>query len=157
MKTVLEQGGIAPGGLNFDAKVRRESTALEDMFIAHILGMVSNVFILLMCLLIYLFIYLFIYLRIIIFLCSFIYLFVYLFLSFFQAGRLRQGPARGRGAVGGRNLAWDGVGAVCELQGRVWEEAGGGQGDVGGVRGLCDGAWRAHAGVGKSGEVSEHL
>jgi len=41
MKTVLEQGGIAPGGLNFDAKVRRESTSLEDMFIAHILGMVS--------------------------------------------------------------------------------------------------------------------
>lgn len=39
MKTVLEQGGIAPGGLNFDAKVRRESTSLEDMFIAHILGM----------------------------------------------------------------------------------------------------------------------
>jgi xylose isomerase len=39
MKTVLEQGGIAPGGLNFDAKVRRESTALEDMFIAHIQGM----------------------------------------------------------------------------------------------------------------------
>ncbi|RXG52619.1 Xylose isomerase [Armadillidium vulgare] len=36
MKAVIEQGGIAPGGLNFDAKVRRESTALEDMFIAHI-------------------------------------------------------------------------------------------------------------------------
>jgi xylose isomerase len=52
MKTVLEQGGIAPGGLNFDAKVRRESTALEDMFIAHILGMVSNTFIVLLCLLI---------------------------------------------------------------------------------------------------------
>jgi xylose isomerase len=42
MKTVLEQGGIAPGGFNFDAKVRRESTSLEDMFIAHILGMVSG-------------------------------------------------------------------------------------------------------------------
>ena len=42
MKTVLEQGGIAPGGLNFDAKVRRESTSLEDMFIAHVLGMVSG-------------------------------------------------------------------------------------------------------------------
>lgn len=39
MKAVLEQGGIAPGGLNFDAKVRRESTSVEDMFIAHILGM----------------------------------------------------------------------------------------------------------------------
>ena len=33
---MLEQGGLAPGGLNFDCKVRRESTALEDMFIAHI-------------------------------------------------------------------------------------------------------------------------
>ena len=28
--------GLAPGGLNFDAKVRRESTALNDMFIAHV-------------------------------------------------------------------------------------------------------------------------
>ncbi|XP_072045152.1 uncharacterized protein [Amphiura filiformis] len=36
MKAVIEQDGIAPGGLNFDAKVRRESTCLEDMFIAHI-------------------------------------------------------------------------------------------------------------------------
>ncbi len=34
--TVLTQGGIAPGGLNFDAKVRRESTEDEDLFIAHI-------------------------------------------------------------------------------------------------------------------------
>ena len=33
---VLEQNGLAPGGLNFDAKVRRESTAIKDMFIAHI-------------------------------------------------------------------------------------------------------------------------
>ena len=33
---MLEQGGIAPGGLNFDCKVRRESIALEDMFISHI-------------------------------------------------------------------------------------------------------------------------
>lgn len=39
MKTVLEQGGIQPGGFNFDAKVRRESTDVEDMFIAHIMGM----------------------------------------------------------------------------------------------------------------------
>jgi xylose isomerase len=38
MKIVLEQGGL-DGGLNFDAKVRRESTDLEDMFIAHIGGM----------------------------------------------------------------------------------------------------------------------
>jgi len=36
MHTVVRQGGIAPGGLNFDCKVRRESTKLEDMFIAHI-------------------------------------------------------------------------------------------------------------------------
>ncbi len=27
---------MAPGGLNFDAKVRRESTDLDDMFIGHI-------------------------------------------------------------------------------------------------------------------------
>ncbi|PVD23675.1 hypothetical protein C0Q70_16948 [Pomacea canaliculata] len=38
-KTILEQGGIAPGGLNFDCKVRRESTELADMFTAHIGGM----------------------------------------------------------------------------------------------------------------------
>eukprot|EP01126_Amoeba_proteus_P018836 TRINITY_DN19593_c0_g1_i1.p1 TRINITY_DN19593_c0_g1~~TRINITY_DN19593_c0_g1_i1.p1 ORF type:complete len:226 (-),score=44.18 TRINITY_DN19593_c0_g1_i1:119-796(-) len=36
MRIVLRQGGLAPGGLNFDAKVRRESTDLEDLFIAHI-------------------------------------------------------------------------------------------------------------------------
>ncbi|KAK3580940.1 hypothetical protein CHS0354_006965 [Potamilus streckersoni] len=36
MKTVIEQGGIQPGGLNFDCKVRRESTDLKDMYIAHI-------------------------------------------------------------------------------------------------------------------------
>lgn len=36
MKTIIEQGGIQPGGLNFDAKVRRESTDLQDLFIAHI-------------------------------------------------------------------------------------------------------------------------
>ncbi len=35
-QVILEQGGLAPGGLNFDCKVRRESTALEDMFISHI-------------------------------------------------------------------------------------------------------------------------
>merc|ERR1719473_1446381 len=39
MKIVMEQGGLAPGGLNFDAKVRRESTDLEDYFIGHIGGM----------------------------------------------------------------------------------------------------------------------
>jgi len=36
MKYILEMGGLAPGGLNFDCKVRRESSNLEDMFIAHI-------------------------------------------------------------------------------------------------------------------------
>jgi len=36
MRTVIRQGGLAPGGLNFDAKVRRESTDVEDMFIAHV-------------------------------------------------------------------------------------------------------------------------
>ncbi|XP_075952556.1 uncharacterized protein LOC142955083 [Anarhichas minor] len=36
MKVIVEQGGLQPGGLNFDAKVRRESTDLEDLFIAHI-------------------------------------------------------------------------------------------------------------------------
>lgn len=36
MSVILEQGGLAPGGLNFDCKVRRESTNDEDLFIAHI-------------------------------------------------------------------------------------------------------------------------
>ncbi len=36
MLVILRQGGLAPGGLNFDAKVRRASTDLEDLFIAHI-------------------------------------------------------------------------------------------------------------------------
>lgn len=36
MKAVLDQGGIQPGGLNFDCKVRRESCDVKDMFIAHI-------------------------------------------------------------------------------------------------------------------------
>jgi len=36
MKTIVDQNGLAPGGLMFDCKVRRESTDLEDMFIAHI-------------------------------------------------------------------------------------------------------------------------
>ena len=40
MLVVLRQGGLE-GGLNFDAKVRRESTDLEDLFIAHIGGMDS--------------------------------------------------------------------------------------------------------------------
>ncbi|XP_068425537.1 xylose isomerase-like isoform X1 [Clinocottus analis] len=41
MKVIIEQGGLQPGGLNFDAKVRRESTDLEDLFIAHI-GAMDN-------------------------------------------------------------------------------------------------------------------
>lgn len=36
---LLRQGGIAPGGLNFDAKLRRESIDVEDLFIGHIAGM----------------------------------------------------------------------------------------------------------------------
>jgi xylose isomerase len=41
MLVILKQGGLAPGGLNFDAKVRRTSTDLADMFHAHIGGMDS--------------------------------------------------------------------------------------------------------------------
>jgi xylose isomerase len=33
---VLADGGFTSGGLNFDAKLRRESIDLEDLFIAHI-------------------------------------------------------------------------------------------------------------------------
>jgi len=39
MLVVLAAGGLGSGGFNFDAKVRRESTNLEDLFIAHIGGM----------------------------------------------------------------------------------------------------------------------
>ena len=39
MMIVLKQGGLGSGGFNFDAKVRRESTDLEDLFLAHIGGM----------------------------------------------------------------------------------------------------------------------
>ena len=39
MLHVLAQGGLHSGGLNFDCKVRRESTDLEDIFIAHIAAM----------------------------------------------------------------------------------------------------------------------
>lgn len=39
MMILLEHGGIAPGGFNFDAKIRRNSTDSEDLFIAHIGGM----------------------------------------------------------------------------------------------------------------------
>ena len=36
---IVRNGGIAPGGTNFDAKTRRNSTDLEDIIIAHISGM----------------------------------------------------------------------------------------------------------------------
>lgn len=36
---ILEAGGFQGGGINFDAKTRRNSTDLEDMFYAHIGGM----------------------------------------------------------------------------------------------------------------------
>ncbi|MEL4307741.1 xylose isomerase [Joostella sp. CR20] len=39
MLVILQGGGIQGGGVNFDAKVRRNSTDLEDKFIAHISGM----------------------------------------------------------------------------------------------------------------------
>lgn len=39
MLVILEGGGIRGGGINFDAKVRRNSIDLEDKFIAHIAGM----------------------------------------------------------------------------------------------------------------------
>ncbi|HNS47840.1 MAG TPA: xylose isomerase, partial [Bacteroidales bacterium] len=34
-------GGLAPGGINFDAKMRRNSTDLEDIFVAHITAMAT--------------------------------------------------------------------------------------------------------------------
>jgi xylose isomerase len=39
MLVILEAGGFTSGGVNFDAKTRRNSTDLEDIFIAHISGM----------------------------------------------------------------------------------------------------------------------
>jgi xylose isomerase len=39
MEKVLEMGGFTTGGLNFDAKRRRESHEPEDLFHAHIGGM----------------------------------------------------------------------------------------------------------------------
>lgn len=39
MLTVMKYGGFTTGGTNFDAKVRRESFTLEDLFYAHIVGM----------------------------------------------------------------------------------------------------------------------
>ncbi len=39
MLVILRGGGLQGGGTNFDAKARRNSTDLEDIFIAHIAGM----------------------------------------------------------------------------------------------------------------------
>jgi len=36
---ILDAGGFTSGGINFDAKTRRNSTDMEDIFIAHIAGM----------------------------------------------------------------------------------------------------------------------
>lgn len=39
MLVILQAGGFTTGGINFDAKTRRNSTDLEDLFIAHIAAM----------------------------------------------------------------------------------------------------------------------
>lgn len=39
MLVIIEAGGFTTGGVNFDAKTRRNSTDLEDIFLAHIGGM----------------------------------------------------------------------------------------------------------------------
>lgn len=39
MMQIVRNGGLGNGGTNFDAKTRRNSTDLEDIFIAHIAGM----------------------------------------------------------------------------------------------------------------------
>ena len=41
MLVILGNGGFSSGGINFDAKTRRNSTDLSDLFIAHISGMDS--------------------------------------------------------------------------------------------------------------------
>ena len=41
MRVILNNGGLHSGGLNFDAKRRRNSTDIEDLFISHIGGMDS--------------------------------------------------------------------------------------------------------------------
>jgi xylose isomerase len=38
MLVILEAGGFQGGGINFDAKLRRNSTDIEDLFYAHIGG-----------------------------------------------------------------------------------------------------------------------
>ena len=39
MLQIIRNGGLGTGGTNFDAKMRRNSTDPEDIFIAHISGM----------------------------------------------------------------------------------------------------------------------
>jgi xylose isomerase len=39
MMVILQAGGFTTGGINFDARIRRNSTDIEDIFIAHISGM----------------------------------------------------------------------------------------------------------------------
>jgi len=39
MLIIIEAGGFKGGGINFDAKIRRNSTDPEDLFLAHIGGM----------------------------------------------------------------------------------------------------------------------
>ena len=39
MMVIVKGGGLQGGGTNFDAKTRRNSTDLEDIFISHIAGM----------------------------------------------------------------------------------------------------------------------
>ena len=39
MYDIIKAGGLGTGGVNFDAKVRRSSTDLNDLFLAHIAGM----------------------------------------------------------------------------------------------------------------------
>jgi xylose isomerase len=39
MMEIIQAGGFTNGGINFDAKLRRNSTDLEDIFIAHVSGM----------------------------------------------------------------------------------------------------------------------
>ena len=41
MYEIIKNGGLGKGGLNFDAKVRRGSFELDDLFKAHIAGMDS--------------------------------------------------------------------------------------------------------------------
>ena len=41
MYEVLKEGGFTNGGLNFDAKTRRQSNTLEDLYLAYIAGMDS--------------------------------------------------------------------------------------------------------------------